>query len=116
MQHDRLYLVDMMNAAEAIVVFIAGYDRDSFVSDDMCRSAVQKKLAIIGEASRSISDELKRHHPGLPWRQMVALRNIGVHQYFSIDWDLIWTTATIHAPRNRVQLAEILAIEFPGTA
>jgi len=116
MQHDRLYRIDMMKAAEATAVFVDSHDRDSFVADDMCRSAVQKKLEIIGEASRSISDDLKQRHPGLPWRQMVALRNIGVHQYFSIDWYLIWTTAMQHAPRNRVQIAEILAIEFPGTA
>lgn len=115
MRHDRLYLIDMIEAAEAVAAFIDGQDHDSFVNDDMRRSAVQKKLEIMGEAARAISDDVKQRHPELPWRQMVSLRNIGVHQYFSIDWDLIWTTATEHVPGNRVQLVEVLAIEFPVT-
>lgn len=94
-------------------MFIDGYDRDSFVADDKCRSAVQKKLEITGEAARSISDDLKQRHPELPWPQMIGPRNTAIHRYFSIDWDLIWTTATDHVPRNRVQFAEVLTIEFP---
>jgi uncharacterized protein with HEPN domain len=113
MRHDRLYLIDMINAADAIAEFVEGYDRDRFVADDMRRSAVQKKLEIFGEASRAISNDLKARHPGLPWHQMIGLRNTSIHQYFSIDWNLIWTTATQHVPRNRGQIAEVLAVEFP---
>jgi uncharacterized protein with HEPN domain len=79
MRHDRLYLTDMINAADAIKVFVAGYDRDAFVADDMCRSAVQKKLEIFGEASRAISEELKARYPDVPWTKMVGLRNIAIH-------------------------------------
>lgn len=85
MRHDRLYLIDMINAADAIAEFVKGIDRDTFIADTMRRAAVQKKLEIFGEASRAISNDLKACHPGLPWRQMIGLRNTSIHQYCSID-------------------------------
>ena len=114
MRHDRLYLIDMIKAADAIAKFVDGFDRDSFVADDTCRSAVQKKLEICGEASCAISSDLKARHPERPWHRMIDLRNTSIH-LFSIDWDLIWTTATYHVPRDRIQIEAILAVEFPDS-
>jgi uncharacterized protein with HEPN domain len=46
-----------------------------------------KSLEIIGEASMNISDDLKKEHPEIPWRQMIGMRNKLVHHYFGVDWE-----------------------------
>jgi uncharacterized protein with HEPN domain len=113
-RRERLYLVDMINAADAVCEFVSGQTRDAFVANDMLRTAVQKKLEIMGEAARALPDDLKTRHPDVPWRQMIGMRHISVHQYFSIDWDLIWKTAVEHVPSDRAQLIRVLESEFPN--
>lgn len=109
----RLYLIDMISAADAVIEFTTGQTRDSFVANDMLRTTVHKKLEIIGEAARALPDDLKARYPEVPWRQMVGMRHISVHQYFSLDWDLIWETAVTHVPVDRANLIRILNAEFP---
>ena len=116
MDRDRLFLRDILAAAEAIATFITGHTEESFVADDMCRSAVLQKLHIIDEASKNLSDELKARHPHVPWRRMTGLRNVVAHRYFSIDWTQIWNTSRNQVPTTRTEFAEILATEFPDSA
>lgn len=111
-RHDLLYLSDVLDAADAIARFIDGVDRQTFVADDLLRTAVLKKLEIMGEASRAISDELKDRYPDVPWGRIRALRNIAVHAYFRVDWAQIWVTATVYAPQTREHVAAILAAEL----
>jgi uncharacterized protein with HEPN domain len=112
-RHDLLYLSDMVEAADAVATFVAGVSREAFVANDLLRTAVLKKLEIMGEASRAISDEFKATHPAVPWTLIKGLRNVAVHAYFRIDWGQVWVTATRHAPETRDQIAAILASEFP---
>jgi len=82
----------------------------------MLRSAVVQKLGTIGEAAAHVSEELATRHPEVPWPQIVAFRNILVHAYFGIDWDVVWRAATNRCPVLRVHVAGILATEFGGPA
>ena len=77
----------------------------------MPRSAVVQKLAIIGEAAARVSEALKTRHPQVPWPQIVAFRNILVHAYFGIDWEVVWRAARNRCPVLREQVAGILAAE-----
>ncbi|PYQ60222.1 MAG: hypothetical protein DMF53_17425 [Acidobacteria bacterium] len=49
----------------------------------------------------------------IPWKGIVAFRNIAVHAYFAIEWPIVWVAATEEAPLLRNQVAEILARDFP---
>ena len=107
MQRERLYLADIVEAADAIARFIAGIEEEQFVSNDLVRSAVLHKLTVIGEAVRQLPPELRSRHPVVPWRSVVAFRNIAVHAYFSVDWSIVWSTATHDVPILRDQVAAI---------
>jgi uncharacterized protein with HEPN domain len=109
MRPDRLYLEDMLAAATAIAGFVGGRDARVFAADDMARSAVLFKPIVIGEAASKISRELRTEHADLPWQDIVAFRNLAVHAYFGVDWDIVWTTATEDVPPLRVRIAAILA-------
>lgn len=114
MRHERVYLSDIVEAADHIAQFIAGIDFPAFQESELVRSAVVQKLGIFGEAAAHISEELAARHSEVPWPQIVAFRNILVHAYFGIDWDVVWRAATNRCPVLRVQIAAILAAEFAG--
>jgi uncharacterized protein with HEPN domain len=48
-------------------------------------------LEIIGEASKSISDETREQHPEIPWRAIAGTRDRLIHAYFSVDLDIVWS-------------------------
>jgi uncharacterized protein with HEPN domain len=110
MRHDGLYLNDIVEAADHIADFIAGVDLTDF-RNPILRIAVVQKLAVIGEAAARVSDDLRGRHPELPWPQIVAFRNILVHAYSGIDWDVVWRAATNRCPVLRDQVAAFLQME-----
>jgi uncharacterized protein with HEPN domain len=75
----------------------------------LLRSAVVQKLAIIGEAAARVSEDLKARHAEVPWPKIITFRNILVHAYFGIDWDVVWRAARNRCPVLREQVAAILA-------
>jgi len=110
-RRDDLYLVDIVEAAEAIHSFmerLASKDRQAFVEDDLVRSAVLQKLSVIGEAAARVSEETRTAHPEIPWHQARGMRNLLVHAYFSVDWDIVWATASEDVPKLAGQISELL--------
>ncbi len=57
--------------------------------------------------------EFRSRHPGVPWTKIVAFRNFVVHEYFGLDWAIVWQTATDSVPELRRQVSRIIAAEFP---
>jgi uncharacterized protein with HEPN domain len=112
MRHERLYLADILESADYIAEFIADVDETSFEQSELIRSAVTQKLSVIREAAARVSDRLKARHPQVPWPQIVAFRNILVHAYFGIEWDVVWRAARDRCPLLRVQIGLILADEI----
>ena len=115
MRHESLYLTDIVEAADHIADFISAADFRAFQESELLRSAVVQKLAIIGEAAARVSEDLRTRHPQVPWPQIIAFRNILIHAYFGIDWDVVWRAAKNRCPVLREQIAEILVSE-PGAS
>lgn len=109
MRPDRLYLADIVEAADAIARFLADFDEEShFLVDELHQSAVLQKLIVIGEAAARISPEMREQYPEIPWTDIVGFRNIVVHAYFSVDWSIAWVAATRDVPNLRRQIEQIL--------
>ncbi len=109
MRPETLYLTDIVEAADAIARFLDKVERDSFLKDDLLQSAVLQKFIVIGEAAAHLPDEFRRRHSEIAWPSVVGLRNIAVHEYFSVSWEIIWVTATADVPQLRRQVAALLA-------
>src|SRR5581483_8894762 len=106
MRREDLYLCDILEAADAISKFISGISEMVFLENDLIRSAVLQKLLIIGESAARLSEEFKTKRPELQWREIVGFRNIAIHAYFAVDWEIVWGAAAINAPLLRKQVAE----------
>jgi uncharacterized protein with HEPN domain len=108
MRDDRLYLEEMVAAAESIAVFLDGVARERFLVDDLIQSAVILKLTIIGEATAQLSNGLKSRHPSIPWQKIKAFRNQAIHAYFALDWEIVWGAATVNVPILLQELRRII--------
>jgi uncharacterized protein with HEPN domain len=109
MRPERLYLSDIVEAADAIRRFLVDVDtEESFYEDELRQSAVLQKLIVIGEAAARLSAEFKQQHPEIEWNDIAAFRNIAVHAYFSITWSIVWETVMEDVPQLRRQIVELL--------
>ena len=109
MRPDRLYLSDIVDASDAIGRFLLDLDGErAFPADELRQSAILQKLIVIGEAASRLSDELRTAYPDVEWPGIVAFRNIVVHAYFSVKWEMVWNTATDDVPKLRRRVLEIL--------
>ena len=87
---DQIRLQHTIDAIAEIRSFIEGLDFEGFSKSSLIKSACIRQLEIIGEACNRISEELKNENPDVPWRQVVGLRNVLIHQYFGVDEQIIW--------------------------
>jgi uncharacterized protein with HEPN domain len=113
MRREELYLRDIVEATVAIEGFVAGVTQDAFLASDLLRSAVLHKLTIIGEAASRIPRDFASRFPEVEWAEISGFRNIAIHEYFAIDWKIVWVAATNETPVLRTQINGILKKEFP---
>jgi len=111
MRRDEVYLLDMLLAARKAIKFIDGIDHIEFQDNEIIQNAVMRPLEIIGEASARISTEFRKAHPGIPWRDMVGLRNRLIHEYFRIDFDAVWDTIQNDLPSLIEQIEPLIPKE-----
>ena len=74
------------------------------------------ELTVIGEAAARIPVTMRERFPSVPWSDIVAFRNLIVHEYFGLSWPLVWDTATREVPDLKREIVAILRSEFPDSA
>ena len=85
------HMVDMARTGQRLV---AGASRQDLDRDEKLQLALVRALQVIGEAAWRLSEDFKRAHPTLPWHQIASFRHRVVHDYFAIDYDIVWHIAT----------------------
>jgi len=106
-----MYLEDMQLAMSRIAEYVYGYDFSQFKKDYKTVDAVIRNFEIIGEASRALDDIIKDKYPEVLWKEMYYLRNRVSHEYFGIDYEIIWDLAVNHLPVNKLQIDLIITRE-----
>ena len=108
MPRDKQYLVDIFKSAQIILDHVTGVDWDSFYQDILVQDAVIRRLEIIGEASRRISEDFKAKHDHLPWHEMISMRNLVIHEYDAVALPIIWNTINENIPALLEQLSHLI--------
>ncbi len=88
------YLNDILDSIIKIKTFLKDVDYPIFQKDVKTQYAVIRALEIIGEASKKIPQEVKDNYSWIPWRFMSGMRDKLIHDYFGIDIQVVWNTAT----------------------
>jgi uncharacterized protein with HEPN domain len=88
----KLFLCDIIESIEYIDKFIEGLTYDSFITDEKTKSAVVRKIEVMGEAAKNLSPEFTLKHKDIPWSLIARMRDKMIHGYFGVDYDMIWKT------------------------
>lgn len=81
----------MLESALKIKRYTANLDYDLFLEDEKTIDAVVRNFEIIGEAANRIDPDFRTMNSGIEWNRIRGFRNRIVHDYFGIDYELVWT-------------------------
>lgn len=98
MRRDEAYLLDILIAAREACQFVSDVTWEQFEQSRLHQSAVIKALETIGEAAARVSPEIRAANPGLPWVEMIGMRNRLIHDYFGVDVVKVWDTVQRDLP------------------
>lgn len=99
---------DILEAIAEACAFTSDISFDNFKNDPKTLKAVALNLVIIGESAAHVPDDVAASHPEIAWRLMRGIRNRLVHDYFSIDAEIIWETVQNDLPPLVKPLQELL--------
>jgi uncharacterized protein with HEPN domain len=100
-------LLDILEAIARIERYVA-LGKARFLEDELIQVWIVHHLERIGEAAARLGREFQEAHPQVPWREMVAMRNLLVHEYFSVDLEEVWETAVRDLPLLKAQIQTLL--------
>lgn len=96
----RLLIEDIIENAEAIFQFVGDFTFEEFVNEKKSVYAVVRAFEIIGEAAKLIPENIKSQTPLVEWQLMTDFRNMLTHQYFGIEYEILWQTIKESLPYN----------------
>ena len=111
---DLHWLQHRVDSARRAMQYVRGLTEAQFYTDLMVQDAVSWRITIIGEAERRVSDPTRIAIPGLPWKQIVQMRNRLVHEYAHIRADLVWVTAQHDLSVLVLEIESFLKSAAPG--
>jgi uncharacterized protein with HEPN domain len=91
-------VADLIGAAEFILEFTSGLDRDAFLSDPKTQSAILYQFLELGEAVKRLSAGFRDRHPTIPWQQIPGMRDFAIPGYDAIELDDVWDAAVADVP------------------
>lgn len=111
-----ILLLDMLEAINAIQQYVTDVDYQTFLTNRMIRDAVVRNVQVLGEAANRVPKVFREQHSTIEWTRIIRTRHILVHDYFGLDYEIIWRIITLHLPQLRQSLDIILDNEPPGGA
>jgi len=103
---DKERLLHITDAIQSIEDFTEGITYTEYIEDFKLRLALIKLLEIIGEASGGITLQTQEQFSEIDWIILKSIRNVLVHEYFGVDYDIIWNVIKSKIPdlRSRIEL------------
>ena len=104
----RDYLKHILVEADYLVSQSADLTFETFTADETLRRAFVRSLEVIGEAAKKVPEDFRASHPDVEWRAMAGMRDRLIHNYFGVDFELVWDAVRNRVPELGRQIASIL--------
>lgn len=104
----RDYLEDILNECNYLLNRVERLDYHLFENNDDLKKAFVRSLEIIGEAIKKIPDDVRNNHSEISWKDASGMRNKLIHEYFGVNYKIVWKTIVEEIPKLRKVTKNIL--------
>lgn len=102
---DSVYIRHILDAISRIERYVSGVEEKEFQNNEMMQDAIIRQIEIIGEASKKLSSDTKDAYKDIEWKDIAGMRDKLIHDYFGVDLQSVWDTATIDIPKLKQSLS-----------
>ena len=108
-QKDPLFfLYDIQNSLDKIFRYTNSIDYHEFINSDITKDAVERNFEIIGEAVKNLPEEFRNQNPHIPFKQIAGMRDKLIHDYFGVDYEIVWVTIKDKLPQFNDDIIELI--------
>lgn len=115
MSRDDAYLLDMLIAARHASDHAAGLSEERFRESELHKDAIIRKLEVIGEAARRVSEATRSRHTQIEWSKITGMRHRLAHDYRNVDLEIVWSVVTSEVPELIAYLQQVVPPDEPDT-
>jgi uncharacterized protein with HEPN domain len=105
------FLRHIAHECDYLMQVMQGGDRASLLDDPTNSRAIVRSLEVIGEAVKKLPLELRNKYPQVDWSDIAGMRDVLIHNYFGIDYDIVWGVLQNEIPELQHELHRIIALE-----
>ncbi len=113
MDKDKLYIQHILDSIKSIQEYTENINKEQFLAKEnkdnkMIRAAVIREFEVIGEAVKKLSEEIKKSNSDLPWLEISNMRNKLIHEYFGVNFKIVWSAIENDLPILKQAMSELL--------
>lgn len=98
----------MLAAMRDATIHVAGLTKELAYGSPQPRDGALYRVLVLGEAATRVSSQTQARFPEVPWADIVGMRNIIIHGYEKVDWDVVWESIQRDFPVLTLQLNRLL--------
>lgn len=102
------YLSHILLETNYLLISIKDLDKDSFLQDETKKRAFVRSFEIIGEAVKNLSSETRNQYPDISWRKLAGMRDRLIHNYFGVDYEIVWDAIINEIPLISSKIKNII--------
>lgn len=97
-RNDIDLIQDIAESVARISLYTLNMEYEEFRKDKKTQDAVIRNIEIMGEATKKLSEDMRKDYPNIPWKNIAGTRDKLIHNYFGVNIDIIWSIVQIEIP------------------
>ena len=105
---DKVFLEHIIESIRQIEKYTEAFSYEKFSKNIQRQDAVIRRLEIVGQATKNLSPEFRKNNSEIPWKLITGTRDIISHEYFGVDFIMIWNIIKTDIPKLKIQILNLL--------